>query len=66
MELWNKRYYISTLLNYLDDISYKVELYLARVKKAGLDLLSDENFSPPLKNVLAWKQTCFEWNFVFI
>ena len=53
MELWNKRYYISTLLNYLDDISYKVELYLARVKKAGLDLLSDENFSPPLKNVLA-------------
>ena len=22
MELWNKRYYISTLLNYLDDISY--------------------------------------------
>ena len=33
MELWNKRYYISTLLNYLDDISYKVELYLHGGKK---------------------------------
>ena len=31
-----------------------------------LDFFADKNFSPPLKNFLEWKQTFFEWNFVFI